>query len=361
MLELTESLRQQQQRQIHVPEPANYDMITLTQKYNKMKPPEFLRGNETLKAKAWVLETEKIFEVFPCTEVQKILLATFTLKEEARRLWMLVRNDNDGMTWGRFKELFFEKYFPQCIQDRKVSEFEQLKQGDMTVAKYEAKFTELAQYAPHMVNTDNKKARKFEGGLDLDMFDRVGVLKLPKYVDVLDRALMSEANIAALQISKLSSSTEWDNKKQKKQKFEMTSNSMTSMNEKSKAITFDNVSRESNDIPICKECEKQHWGICRRLSGACFKCGNRGHLSKSYPQAHPNNNRPNASTTGSILVPRTNATSTAEGSNIRQGRVYTLVLENAWNTGTTDAGTTLIMCKCLCDNWCGDHILLNLI
>ncbi|CAL5335311.1 unnamed protein product [Camellia sinensis] len=70
---LTENLKQQQQGQIHVPEPANYDMITLTQKYNKMKPPEFQGGIEPLKAEAWVLETEKILEAFPCTEAQKVL------------------------------------------------------------------------------------------------------------------------------------------------------------------------------------------------------------------------------------------------------------------------------------------------
>ena len=58
-----------------------------------------------------------------------------------------------------------------------------------------------------MIYIDYKKARKFEGGLDLDVFDQVSVLKLSKYVDVLDRALMSETNIAALKISKSSSST----------------------------------------------------------------------------------------------------------------------------------------------------------
>ncbi|XP_028051445.1 uncharacterized protein LOC114256053 [Camellia sinensis] len=161
---LTEPLRQQQQRQIHVPELTNSDMITLTQKYNKMKPLEFMEGIEPLKVEAWVLETENIFEVFPCTEAQKVLLATFTLKEEARRWWMLVHNDNE-------------------------------------VAEYKAKFTELAQYAPHMIDIDYKKGRKFEGGLDLDVYDEVGISKLSKYVDILDRVLMSKANITALKIS----------------------------------------------------------------------------------------------------------------------------------------------------------------
>ena len=91
---------QQQQRQPFPPpppppmqmEPINNDNdITLTQKYKKLNPPEFAGGIDPLKAEAWVLETEKIFEVFPCTDVYKVLLATFTLTEEARRWWMLVR------------------------------------------------------------------------------------------------------------------------------------------------------------------------------------------------------------------------------------------------------------------------------
>ena len=101
------------------------------------------------------------------------------------------------MTWAQFKESFFEKYFPQCVWDRIVPEFEQLKQGTMSVAEYETKFTELARYAPHMVDTEYKKARKFEGGLNVAILDRINVLKLPTFVGVLDRALMAESNIVA--------------------------------------------------------------------------------------------------------------------------------------------------------------------
>ena len=81
-------------------------------------------------------------------------------------------------------------------------EFQELTQGNMSVAEYEAKFTELAQFSCHMVDSDYKKAQKFEGGLTLEVFDRVNVLKLLKYVDVLDRALMAEANLAALKQTK---------------------------------------------------------------------------------------------------------------------------------------------------------------
>ncbi|GMP56075.1 hypothetical protein CsSME_00020687 [Camellia sinensis var. sinensis] len=72
-----------------------------------MKSSSFEGGLEPLKAKARVLETEKLIEVFPCSEAHKVLLATFTLQEEARRWWVL------------FKGAFFEKYFPQCVRDQK--------------------------------------------------------------------------------------------------------------------------------------------------------------------------------------------------------------------------------------------------
>ena len=142
---LIEALRQQQQQNQQPPPPpvqpeqnVNDDIIALTQKFSKMKLPSFQGGLEPLKAKAWVLESEKLFEVFPCAEIHKVLLATFTLQEEARRWWMLVRGTNTTMNWAQFKGAFFEKYFPQCSRDRKVTEFEQLRQGTMSVAEYES-------------------------------------------------------------------------------------------------------------------------------------------------------------------------------------------------------------------------------
>lgn len=43
--------------------------------------------------------------------------------------------------------------------------FLELKQGDMSVAEYEEKFTELSNYASHHVQDEKRKARWFEQGL----------------------------------------------------------------------------------------------------------------------------------------------------------------------------------------------------
>ena len=44
-------------------------------------------------------------------------------------------------------------------------EFMELIQGNKTVLQYEAKFTKLAQFAPHIVSNDVRKAKKFQRGL----------------------------------------------------------------------------------------------------------------------------------------------------------------------------------------------------
>ncbi|XP_028093580.1 uncharacterized protein LOC114293668 [Camellia sinensis] len=149
---LTKAMAQQQQRQqpLAPPPPSvqveldNNDIIILTQKFMKVKLPTFLGGIEPLKAKTWLLEIEKLFEVFPCSATQKVLLPTYILEDEARRWWLLVRNNNGDMTWTQFNKIFYNKYFSQCFRDRKVSKFQELKQGRMFVAEYESKFTKLA-------------------------------------------------------------------------------------------------------------------------------------------------------------------------------------------------------------------------
>ena len=54
-------------------------------------------------------------------------------------------------TWEDFVRLFKAKYIPEHVQDKMEQEFLSLTQGSMTVLEYEARFTELARYAPHIV------------------------------------------------------------------------------------------------------------------------------------------------------------------------------------------------------------------
>ncbi|XP_028056518.1 uncharacterized protein LOC114260569 [Camellia sinensis] len=289
-----------------------------------MKPPTFLGGIKPLKAETWLLEIEKLFEVFPSSEVQKVLLATYTLKDEARRWWLLFRNGNENMTWAQFNIISYDKYFPWCFLDRMALEFQELKQGKMSVAEYEAKFTELAKFAPHMVDMDYKKARKFEVGLDLDILDRVGVLNLPTYVNVLDRALMAEAILAAKKQT-TTPPTEW---KGKRAGFNFKKGRL--FLKKQNTGSYRGSGQSSGSIPNCLDCGRKHRGVCHRASGACYRCGKIDHMIKDCPMGSGNASHPTASSAGSVSVVRSNTRTNVRGNNgtevLRQGKVFVLVL-----------------------------------
>ncbi|MCI33608.1 cellular nucleic acid-binding protein, partial [Trifolium medium] len=57
------------------------------------------------------------------------------------------------------------------FKNKKVIEFMELKQGNMTVAEYAAKFESLCKFSPHYntVEAENDKCVKFESGLHPDI------------------------------------------------------------------------------------------------------------------------------------------------------------------------------------------------
>ncbi|KAG5566166.1 hypothetical protein RHGRI_001938 [Rhododendron griersonianum] len=131
-----------------------------------------------------------------CTNQQKVALAVYQLQGKAEHWWEIIKPQNQGINWRQFLVLFKGKYLPQSIQDAKSTEFQQLRQrGFMTVTAYEAEFTNLAEYAPHIVADENKKARKFEDGLKYKIRKVVRPIRLPTYADVVDRALLVEQEI----------------------------------------------------------------------------------------------------------------------------------------------------------------------
>ena len=67
----------------------------------------------------------------------------------------------------------------------------------MSVLAYDTKFNQLARYAPHMVMTDNMKAKRFANGLKA-----VPLTRTSTYSDVLDTALRFEARAKERQVER---------------------------------------------------------------------------------------------------------------------------------------------------------------
>ncbi|XP_070046280.1 uncharacterized protein [Nicotiana tomentosiformis] len=61
--------------------------------------------------------------------------------------------------------MFLREYVPQSLRDAWSAEFEQLRQGSMTVSKYAVRFSDLAQHAPALVAIVRERVRRFIKGL----------------------------------------------------------------------------------------------------------------------------------------------------------------------------------------------------
>ncbi|RVW24090.1 Transposon Ty3-I Gag-Pol polyprotein [Vitis vinifera] len=62
----------------------------------------------------------------------------------------------------------------------------------MTVAQYEVKFIELSRFPPQLIAIEEEKTLKFQDGLKPYLKNKISILKLGVYSEVVDRALIAE-------------------------------------------------------------------------------------------------------------------------------------------------------------------------
>nr|XP_017227805.1 PREDICTED: uncharacterized protein LOC108203400 [Daucus carota subsp. sativus] len=221
------------------------------------------------------------------------------LLKQANYWWESVRalEGDDVILWDRFVELFLEQYFPEHVQSQLELDFLELKQGDKSVAEYEKRFMELPRFVTAYVDTDLKKAKRFQQGLRSDIRISVAALRLKTYADVVQTAMVIEREHTL-------DKKEQESKKRKVEAIEGSQGQGSSQQGFQKRQNFQqnrnqafknpgqNVNRQFNrppnqnqqgvvkpPTPDCKNCGKKHSGMCGKLNIVCFKCNKRGHYA----------------------------------------------------------------------------------
>ncbi|XP_058219278.1 uncharacterized protein LOC131329877 [Rhododendron vialii] len=166
----------------------------------------------------------------------------------------------------------------------------------MTIADYEAEFTNLEKFGSHAIDIDKRKACKFEDGLIPGIRNVVKPLRLPTYADVLDRALIVEQGRE--DVKKISES--------KKRKNRQNTGKVD----------------QRGTLPACATCGKNHSG--------------NGHIQRDYPKKLTG---ANAMPIGNNVK---NPTGQKMGTNQKQGKAFALTLGDPRNTESVVAGTILI-------------------
>ncbi|XP_074327757.1 uncharacterized protein LOC141665670 [Apium graveolens] len=238
---------------------------------------------------------EKAFALTEVSDDLKTDYASYFLKNESN-YWlesMGALEREVPISWTRFTELFFEKYFPDYLQNQMEMEFLELNQGDRSVTEYEAKFMELARIVPEYVSSEAQRVKRFQQGLKSEIMSGFVALQLKTYTLVVQAALVIESNqkLAAKKRGEKKRKFESGPDKSKQgeisQKFQR--RFRRNRDRKFRSQNFPQVRPSTTSVsstpmksskPVIdyKTCGKRH-SVQRKENVNCFKCGQKGHYS----------------------------------------------------------------------------------
>jgi len=179
------------------------DGVRMLETFLRNHPPTFKGRYDPDGAQTWLKEVERIFRVMQSTDIQMVRFGTHMLAEEADDWWVSVQpvleNGGAAITWAVFRREFLNRYFLEDGRGKKEIEFLELKQGNMLVTDYAAKFVELAKFYPHYTAeiAEFSKCIKFENGLRADIKRAIGYRKIHNFSELVSSCRIYEEDIKA--------------------------------------------------------------------------------------------------------------------------------------------------------------------
>jgi hypothetical protein len=109
-----------------------------------------------------------------------------------RDAYVEAHEEPESINWPEFRAAFCAHHVPLGVIKLKKKEFQDLKQGSMSVNEYVTKFTQLSRYAPHEVNTDEKKQECFLNGLNDGLPYALEARNFENFQGMVNKALVLE-------------------------------------------------------------------------------------------------------------------------------------------------------------------------
>jgi hypothetical protein len=137
--------------------------------FQRTKPLITSHSIEPMDASDWLKTIEKKLQVIQCNNRENVLFASHQLQGLASDWWdayVDAHEEPNNINWPEFRIAFHSHHVPQCIIKLKKKEFQDLKQGSISMSKYVTHFTQLSRLSPGDVDTDEKKQGYFLNGLN---------------------------------------------------------------------------------------------------------------------------------------------------------------------------------------------------
>jgi hypothetical protein len=143
----------------------------------------------------WLKTIEKKLQMVQCNNREKVLFSSHQLEGPAVDSWdayVEAHEEPDTINWQEFRNSFRIHHVPFGMMKLKKKEFEDLKQGSMSVNEYVTRSTQLSYYAPDDIDTDEKKQDWFLNGLNEGLDYALEARDFINFQDMVDKDLVLE-------------------------------------------------------------------------------------------------------------------------------------------------------------------------
>ncbi|GJR72668.1 reverse transcriptase domain-containing protein [Tanacetum coccineum] len=281
--------------------------------FMKCQPLNFKGTEGIVGLSQWIEKMESVFHISGCAVENQVKFATCTLLGTALTWWnghmrTLGHDAAYAMTWGTFKKKLMDKYCPNGEIKKLEIELWNLKVRGNDVAAYTQRFQELALMCTKFLADETAKIDKYIGGLPDNIHGNVMSAR-PKTLDfaielandLMDQKLRTYAERQNENKRKADDSSR-NNHQQQPHKKQNVARAYTAGPGEKKAYT--------GDLPLCTKCNYHHTGQCapkcgkckryghattdcrvntnnnnkNQKVGACYECGNTGHMRRDCPK-----------------------------------------------------------------------------
>ncbi|KAA0056177.1 uncharacterized protein E5676_scaffold206G00020 [Cucumis melo var. makuwa] len=244
-------------------EPSDPEKAYEIERLKKLGATVFEGSTDPADAENWLNMLEKCFDEMNCPEERKT-----------------------------FRGIFEDKYYPSTYCEAKMDEFLGLKQGSLSVAEYERKYTELLRYADVIVASESDRCRRFERGLRSEIQEKSevelsrGTSTASGFRGREQRRFMPGINISSRQDFKNHSGGQASRNMSYGSVFQRQSQRIPSQPTRSTVRLQPGQEFVSSTVrrTPCTSCGRNHRGQCLVGAGVCYQCGQPGHFKKDCLQ-----------------------------------------------------------------------------
>jgi hypothetical protein len=205
------------------------------------------------------------------------------------------------MNWQEFKNSFRSHHVPLGVMKLKKKEFEDLKQGSMSVNEYVTQFTQLSRYAPDNVDTYEKKQDWFLNRLNDGLAYALEAHNFANFQDMVDKALVLEIRRGIMERKRklqctgyqgsntrfrVGSSSQGPNfclgQQSAQPRMQVVDQGFQTPQRQIQCPNFQ--SPRSATPPLQRNNNAQNFD----LVGPCYSCGQTGHYTNRCPRKQPN-------------------------------------------------------------------------